>query len=412
MSVPDVDTLTAAQPGVIDGGDAVLCRALRAARAHLGLEIAFVSEFVDGRRVFRQVDADDGARLIEVGASDPLPDSYCQYVVTGQLPEFLADPAQHPVSARLPATSALPVGTHLSVAITFSDGRVYGTLCCFSRQVESHIDARDLNLLRLVAELIGEHLERLDAEQCHRRAGYERIAVTLASPGAIHTVFQPLVDLRSGRTIGVEALSRFPTLREGPESVFAQAWHVGLGVQLELQAIRNALTALPQLPGGWRLSVNAAPATLVSADFRDVVRNVGSDRLTVEVTEHAAVNDYDELKSAARYLSESGIRLAIDDVGMGFSGLHTILESCPNSIKIDRAVVSGVDTSPAKQAMIEALVSFGNRTEVLVIAEGIETAEELRVLRTLGVPVGQGYHLGRPGTLASILVGKQALSPA
>lgn len=219
----------------------------------------------------------------------------------------------------------------------------------------------------MVAELIGDHLERLDAAQRDRRARYERIAKVISGTDATGIVFQPLVELTSGRTVAVEALARFPTLAEGPGPVFGQAWEVGLGVQLEVQAIHAALRSLEELPTSWRFSVNASPTTLDSEEFREEIRDVSPGRLPVEVTEHAAVSDCRELKAAARHLSASGIHLAIDDVGMGFSGLHTILESCPDSIKIDRAVISGVDASPAKQAMTEALVAFGRRTQIQVI---------------------------------------------
>ena len=88
---------------------------------------------------------------------------------------------------------------------------------------------------------------------------------------------------------------------------------------------------------------------------------------------------------------------------MGFSGLNHILECAPGTLKIDAAVVRGVNENPAKTAMIEALVRFGQRLDVLVVAEGIETSAELAALRAAGVPVGQGYYLGRPGDLTAIV---------
>jgi EAL domain-containing protein (putative c-di-GMP-specific phosphodiesterase class I) len=118
------------------------------------------------------------------------------------------------------------------------------------------------------------------------------------------------------------------------------------------------------------------------------------------------VEDYDAVRAARDRLSEIGIRLAIDDVGMGFSGLNHILESALDTIKVDAAVVRDVHVNPLKQAMIEALVSFGGRVGVLVVAEGIQTAAELATLRTLGVPVGQGYHLRRPAPLQHHLVNR------
>jgi EAL domain-containing protein (putative c-di-GMP-specific phosphodiesterase class I) len=383
--------------------EAIVQRVLAAARQHLGLEIAFVSQFIDGQRVFRYVDSDAGLSLVEVGGSDPVENSYCHYVALGALPGFLRDPAEHPVSARLPATAALGVGTHLSVPIRFSDGRVYGTFCSFGMQVRPDLQPRDLQTLEMLAGLVGDHLESLDADerdQAHRR---EQIFGVLADPLGITMVFQPLVELATEQIIAVEALARFPTLGDGPQSVFAHAWSVGLGGELEIKAVRAALSALDRLPDRWRLGVNVSPSTLVNDEFLGAVHTVPPGRLAVEVTEHDAVDDYDELRAARRRLRAVGIRLAIDDVGMGFSGLNHILESEPDTIKIDAAVVRDVDTSPAKAAMIQALVSFGDRMDILVVAEGIETANELAALRTLGITVGQGFHLARPDYLVAVI---------
>lgn len=143
--------------------------------------------------------------------------------------------------------------------------------------------------------------------------------------------------------------------------------------------------------GGQRSSrgVNVSPATLTTPQFAAAVASVPPGRLTVEITEHAAVEDYCALRVARDDLRARGVRLAIDDVGMGFSELHHIIESEPDSIKIDVAVVRDVDSSLAKAAMIEALVAFGRRTGVLVIAEGIATEAELTSLRAMGVAWGR-----------------------
>lgn len=383
--------------------DAAIQRILRAAREHLGLDIAFVSQFMDGERVFRYVDSEAGVSCVEVGASDPLEESYCHYVVDGSLPEFLPDPAQHPVSARLAVTAALGVGTHLSVPIRFSDGRIYGTFCCFGLNLITAVPPADLRAVQMLAELVSEYLEVVDVEERDRRRRYERIAQVLDDPSGITMVFQPLVELATERIVAVEALARFPTVGEGPEWVFSEAWTAGLGVELEMKAVRAALAHLDQLPEHVRLGVNVSPLTLMSTEFHEAVKPVPAGRLAVEVTEHAAVDDYGALRGVRQQLSALGIRLAIDDVGMGFSGLNHILESGPDTIKIDRAVIRNVHDHPAKAAMIEALVSFGNCVGVLVVAEGIETADELATLRSLGVTVGQGYYLGRPHALAAVI---------
>jgi GAF domain-containing protein len=134
------------------------------------MDVAFVSQFVDGRRVFRYVDAepvtdDSGAHappILEVGEADDLEDSYCLYVVNGMLPGFLPDAADHRLSASLAATSELGIGTHLSVPIHLPGDRLYGTLCCFSRRVQPEVQDADLRALELLAGVIADYLEVLE----------------------------------------------------------------------------------------------------------------------------------------------------------------------------------------------------------------------------------------------------------
>lgn len=389
--------------GPVTERDRAIQRTLRVIREHLGLDVAFVSQFVDGQRVFRYLDAGPDDAGVEVGHGDPLEESYCHHVVRGSLPRFLSDPSEHPVSAALPVTSEVGVGTHLSVPIRFSDGRTYGTFCCFGLGVHDELDDRHADVLELLAELVSEHLEELDAEERAAQARRDRITRIRRNPRGIQMVFQPIVELASDKVTAVEALARFPGSDSGPQVMFAEAWDVGLGVDLELDAVRASLAQLQDLPAGVRLGVNVAPETLISDAFLETIDDLPAGRLTVEVTEHAAVADYVALKAARQRLSTRGIQLAIDDVGMGFSGLNHILECDPDVLKIDAAVVRDVHTNPAKAAMIEALVSFGDRAEMSLVAEGIETADELCVLRTLGVGFGQGYHLARPGALAAVL---------
>jgi EAL domain-containing protein (putative c-di-GMP-specific phosphodiesterase class I) len=218
-------------------------------------------------------------------------------------------------------------------------------------------------------------------------------------------VFQPIVRLRDRQPVGYEALARFPSLEQGPGEVFADAWRLGVGVELEMTAVRAALAAFPQVPSDAYMSINAAPATLASWDFREAVGSTDLDptRLVVEVTEHAAIDDYEDLLAAVTWLAGLGVRLAIDDVGMGFSGLNQILRLSPHIIKVDAGLVRDIDESVAKQALISALVTFGARTAATVVAEGVETSDEWDALRILGVEHAQGYHVSRPANLTEFV---------
>ena len=139
-----------------EGGDHLIDKAvpevLRMIREHLKMDVVFVSEFVDGQRVFRRVDTSPTARVIEVGQSSPLEQSFCQRVVDGRLPRLVRDLAQEPSLPELPPTD-FPIGAHLSTPIVLNDGRVYGTLCCFSFAPNQALTERDLKKLELSAQL-------------------------------------------------------------------------------------------------------------------------------------------------------------------------------------------------------------------------------------------------------------------
>lgn len=383
--------------------DGLIERILRAVREHLDLDVAFVGEVVGGERVFRYVDSKPGAEVVAVGDSDPLEEGYCDHVLAGRLPEFLRDPSRHPLAASLPATTELPVGSHLSVPIRFSDGRVYGTFCCFAFDVQPSLEPHDLSSLRMAAELAAEYLEAIDAVQAEQRQRRQTINEVIEDPDAVALVFQPLQDLETMEIVALEALARFPGHEHGPGWFFPEASDVGLGVELEMRAVRMALGALDHIPEPLRLNVNVSPTTLCSPDFFDAIARVPPDRLVVEVTEHAAIDDYGELQTASARLAAAGTWLAIDDVGMGFSGLNRILESSPRELKLDAAVIRDVHASLVKQALIESFCSFGERAGLKIVAEGIESAAELDALRALGIKLGQGYHLGRPQPLESII---------
>lgn len=144
-----------------DGSDALIDQAvpevLRLLRQHLKMDVVFVSEFVDGRRVFRRVDTAPEARVIEAGQSAPLEETYCQRVVDGRLPRLVHDVAGTPGHFDLPPTD-FPIGAHLSTPIVLNDGRVYGTLCCFSFSPNHALTQRDLRKLEMSAELTAKKI--------------------------------------------------------------------------------------------------------------------------------------------------------------------------------------------------------------------------------------------------------------
>lgn len=119
-------------------------------------------------------------------------------------------------------------------------------------------------------------------------------------------------------------------------------------------------------------------------------------RLAIELTEHAPVADYDALCEGLTPLRRQGMQLVVDDAGAGFASLRHILRLAPDAIKLDRMLVGGIHRDRAKRALASALVAFTRDMGTTIIAEGIESREELDVLRELGVSHGQGFYLGRP----------------
>jgi EAL domain-containing protein (putative c-di-GMP-specific phosphodiesterase class I) len=377
---------------------------LRAVRRHLDLDVAFIGAIDEVERRIEYVDsAPESTGILSPGMATPLEESYCGHILAGRLPRWLVDPRQHPVSAAMDATYSVPVGTHVGVPIELPDGRTYGTLCCFSHDIEPSLDRTALGALYLVADLAAEYLHAIEQTQQERHRRCDLTRRLLDDPSSIEMVYQPLLALDTMEVVGVEALSRFPGFEQSPAWFFSEAAACGLGVEMEMVAVRAALADLDRIPPSVRLSVNVSPETLYADEFYRTIAGVPPDRLVVEVTEHAVVDDYTKMRAASRWLTDHGVRLAIDDVGMGFSGLNRILESSPEELKLDAAVIRDVDTNPLKQSMVEMFCAFGQRAGFAVVAEGIETEAEYEALRRLGAPVGQGYYLWRPAPLEDIV---------
>ena len=218
----------------------------------------------------------------------------------------------------------------------------------------------------------------------------------------ITMVFQPIFDLATAQMVGVEALARFPsTPHQSPDKWFAEATDLGLGSDLEMLAVRAAVSQIDALDPGAYMAVNISPSTATNPALAGLLATGGS-RIVVELTEHAAVDEYDQLIEALRPLRSLGARVAVDDAGSGYASLRHILRLRPDIIKLDIDLTRGIDTDPARRALAAALVSFANEIDATVVAEGIETDLELDTLRQLQVRTGQGYHLARPGALIDI----------
>jgi EAL domain-containing protein (putative c-di-GMP-specific phosphodiesterase class I) len=221
----------------------------------------------------------------------------------------------------------------------------------------------------------------------------------IISDHAFTPVFQAVVDLESREVVGFEALTRF---RDGtrPDQRFIEAHDAGMSVRLETACIADQLEAATWLPPGTWVSLNVSPA-LASAVVPLVSALERADRdVVIEITEHVEIGDYRQLVDALD-LVRTRAKLAVDDAGAGYAGLRHILELRPQFVKLDISLVRHVDTDPARQAMVAGMAHFARNAGCELIAEGIESEEELKELVRLGAHLGQGYLFGKPGPILS-----------
>lgn len=379
-----------------------IARALRSIRTHLGMDIAFISEFIGDYRTFRYVDAVGEEPPLRAGMSMPMDEGYCLKVIAGLLPELIPDTGAVPAALDIPATIALPIGAHLSVPLHLADGSLYGTFCCFSARPDLSLNERDLNMMRTFSELIAYQIEHERAEAEGRREKTERIVSALDAHEPL-IVFQPVVQMSDMTLIAAESLARFSGQPvRSPDYWFAEASEVGLLTQLELAAIRNALAGFRSV---WDrtplyLGLNSSPQSIVSGDIQRVLQDCPMERVVIEITEHDHIEDYASLLRALAPLRAQGVRVAVDDAGSGYASMRHILNISPDLIKLDVSLTRSIDVDRTRRALATALIEFGRQTGSKVIAEGVETAAELETLRQLGVHAAQGFYLSRPLPLA------------
>jgi len=386
--------------GAADAGSRIR-QGLEAVRKHLGMEVAYVSEFVGNLSVLREVDAPGLEALIKPGDSRSLDDGYCRHILAGRLPELMADTADYPLAASMAITREVPIGAHMSVPIRLVDGQAYGMFCCLSPTPNATLNPRDLAVMRVFADMAAQDISR-EVEAERGRAVSRTATERLIADQQFRFLYQPIMAFAGCQVVGFEALCRFtPEPYRSPDKWFNEAAAAGCGELLELAVLQLALKALEALPEDTFVSINASPATILGGGLDAVLEGMPLHRIVLEVTEHAEVADYLALTSALAPLRAGGVRLAIDDAGAGYSSMQHILQLRPDIIKLDMNLTRAVDRDPARRALASALSLFAKETNCQIVAEGIETAAEFATLERLGVAKGQGYLLGRPADLAT-----------
>jgi diguanylate cyclase (GGDEF)-like protein len=228
----------------------------------------------------------------------------------------------------------------------------------------------------------------------------------VVTSGALRPVYQPIFSLGSGSVIGFEGLVRLSpdAAFDSPTSLFVAAEATRRTVELDIVCARTVLTGAADLEPGQYLSINLSPRTLDSDAFSPteilaMAREAGlpPTQLVVELTEREAVEDLARLQRAIEVLRRHGVRIAIDDIGAGNAGLRLLSEVDFDTMKIDLSLVRAGATHEPSEAVLRALGTFATERGHAIVAEGIETPEELGTVLQLRYHAGQGYLLGRPG---------------
>ena len=375
---------------------------LRTAKTSLHMNVAFLTR-LDGTTQHLEVVESSIPGLFREGFAQDQQDSLCQAILDGELPPVMPDLRHYPAAMAKPAARMPRIRSFVSVPVRLSDGTLYGSFCAAGLTSDPELGRRDQALMEVLASAASMLLEPGLLERARATEIETRLEAVVASGGPV-VLLQPIVELASGRRIGAEALSRFPAeWAKAPDVCFAEAHSVSKGHLLELLALERAATSLEVARG--YVAMNVSPATLLLPECTDLLERLPLDRVLLELSEHDQVEDYEALGAVLRPLRARGLRLAIDDVGAGFSSLRHIVLTSPDILKLDRSMVDGVAADPVLRTLVKALVDFAHGCGAKLVAEGIETAEDASALLQLEVDYGQGWHFGRP-------VSADALDPA
>lgn len=265
---------------------------------------------------------------------------------------------------------------------------------------EKHVDRLFYSAMKRALKL-AKRLDRDVVEDEHRE-----LLLDIIAQRAVTSVYQPIVSLADGKVIGYEALTRGP--ENGPlyhpQALFSLAEREGVLYTLERIARERAIECGAEfIPGRQKLFINVSPAVVYDPTFSaghtlQSIRGHGlsARKIVFEVTEHQAIDDFVVFREVIEHYRRQGFLIAVDDAGAGYASFQTILALKPDFIKIDRALIAGIDRDPVKQSLLESFVHFALKINSKLIAEGVETPRELTQLIRLGVDLAQGYVFARP----------------
>lgn len=337
-----------------------------------------------------------GAHHAAVRTGEPLPPALARHLISQAARSAWTERRidQPPGASGPPLLGT--AATAAAYAPLRSQGRLLGVLAISAGHASSDAPTDEMaqamsaaiDFAAVAAALLGPALQQQSAVNSSQSA-----LSAMLDRGDFVPVFQPIVDLSDGQVVGYETLTRFAD-GTAPQTRFAEAMRVGMGMELEGATMGAALRAASGRLGDRWLSVNVSPTFLASGNPAPLMRGADCD-IVLELTEHDPIPDYAGITTAVSKLGTQ-VRLSIDDAGAGYACLNHVLSLRPAFVKLDRGWVTGIDTDPARQALVAGLESFASRTGSTLIAEGVETRAELETLRGLRVGLGQGFLLGRP----------------
>jgi EAL domain-containing protein (putative c-di-GMP-specific phosphodiesterase class I) len=381
------NSLTTLTQGTVGGQ---LTRVMNLARRHLDMDVVFVAEFADGRQVYHAVPGATELFTLPISTRRTLVDTYGAQTLRDSTPNAVPNARLEALLRDLPLNQEFASESAIGVPVMAADGTAYGSLCCLSHEPQK-LEQRDSHLMRMLANLVGSELQELinrtkDRDHIYALLEHERIAIAL----------QPIFDIHDGRCLGVEALSRFPAEYGTTLEIFESAYRVGLGLPLERLALGRAIGVVGLMQPDRYLSVNLTPEVVHALSWAVEQQTTLMPSLVLEITEHAAVQSYAQLRETLRLARELGLRLAIDDAGAGYASLKHVIELEPDIVKIDRSLIDGVAGDRARRSVVSAFVLLALDQGSTVVAEGVERQEDLDAIRDLGVDAAQGYLLARP----------------
>jgi diguanylate cyclase (GGDEF)-like protein len=224
----------------------------------------------------------------------------------------------------------------------------------------------------------------------------------------VQAVFQPIVDLKRRAILGYEALTRGPedTPFHKPIALFGAAIKLGLESELEIVCRKNSIRAFAKLGLDAKLFLNISPGALTNPGFKKgkTLRyleefGISPERVVIEVTEQHKTQGYRLLAEALAHYRSMGFTVALDDLGAGYSGLRLWTEVLPDYIKIDKHFIRNIHNDRIKASFVTSLYRMASASNCQVIAEGVELAEELKVLQKIGIGFVQGYYFARPESI-------------